>query len=71
MDLAAEKGVLSRQQRLERVGFVRLRGFFGESIRCLVPSVSTMSRNPPKAEGDMPCLNLGGCLEDCMDDALP
>jgi hypothetical protein len=71
MDPAAEKCVLSRQQRPERMGFARLRGFFGYSIRGLVPDDFTMSWHPLEAEGDVPCSNLGGCLEDRMDDSLP
>jgi hypothetical protein len=46
MDFAAEKCILSRQERPERIGFARLRGFLCESIRGLVPDNFTISRYP-------------------------
>ena len=64
------KGVLHRQQRPEGMGFAWLRGFHGTSIRSVVPRIFTMSWHTLEAGRYVSSLNLGGCLEGCMDGSL-
>ncbi|OQE65310.1 hypothetical protein PENNAL_c0214G10240 [Penicillium nalgiovense] len=67
MNLLTYKCVLP-QQWPEWMDLARLRSYLCESIRCIVPSVFTMSWHPLEAERYVSPLYLGGCLEGCTND---
>ena len=61
---------LSGEERAERVGFAWAGGILGQSVRSVVPWIITMPWYPLEAQVNSYRQNLGGSLEDRVDDPL-